>query len=89
LARSGFLGYFTIAPGELLRTALADLAGWSLTSGEGSFAGAIRAVVELPVAVSVTRQPLGRALVGLWLWRATLEVSFENSPSQHASARHG
>jgi hypothetical protein len=41
----------------------------------------IPGAIELPDAVSVTLQPLGRVLVGVWLWRAAVEASPEDSSS--------
>lgn len=52
---------------------------WALVNCEGWFAGVIPGAVELPAFVSATLQPLGRVLVGIWLWRAASE------PSPHIS----
>jgi hypothetical protein len=52
-----------------------------MASGEGWFAGIVAGFIELPDAVSVTLQPLGRVLVGVWLWRAAVEAAPENPAS--------
>jgi hypothetical protein len=54
---------------------------WAVASGEGWFAGIVPGFIELPDAVSVTLQPLGRVLIGVWLWRAAVEAAPENPVS--------
>ena len=44
-------------------------AGWSLMNAVGFLSGIVPKVPELPAFLPVTVQPLGRVLIGVWLWK--------------------
>jgi hypothetical protein len=51
----------------------AVFSAWAVMNVVGIAGGIVPGVTELPEILSVTVQPLGRALVGAWLWRISRE----------------
>jgi hypothetical protein len=70
----------------LQRATGAVFAAWAAMDAVGFLSGIVPRMPELPALLSTTVQPLGRVLVGVWLWRSALTAAegFATSPSASA-----